>query len=284
MKTKIIYSEKCLEYGNISSPENSQRLLFAAQALQARDYEFVKPAAANENNILSVHDREYVEAVKTGNTNDLDTPAHDNIYEYAKLTAGATIMAAKTNGFSLMRPPGHHCGISGKALGAFTRGFCYFNNIAIAVRALEGKTVILDIDGHHGNGTQEIFLDDKKVIYLSLHRNNVFPQTGSVTRDNCHNFPLGADCGGKIYLKTFKKALKSIAPHLKTAQTIAVSAGFDTHAGDIVSLGLQTEDYFAIGKEIGKLNKPTFFVLEGGYDAKTLGIDIDALLQGFEAG
>jgi len=283
MKTKIVYSEKCLEYGGIASPENSQRVLFAAEILSGRGYEFIAPQHADKKNIAAVHDRKYIETVKNGTTNDPDTPAYDNIYDYAKLAAGAAITAAGINGFSLMRPPGHHCGIYGKALGAFTRGFCYFNNIAVAVRSLNMDTVIIDIDGHHGNGTQEIFLGDKNTTYLSLHRNNVFPQTGSCTRDNCYNFPLAADCGPDIYLKEFKKALKSIAATIDKAKMIAVSAGFDTRIGDIVSLGLQTEDYFAIGKEIGKLGKPTFFTLEGGYDAKTLGTDIDALLQGFES-
>ena len=283
METKIVYSDKCLEYGGIASPENSQRILFAAEILRGRGYEFITPEPANEKNILAAHDRQYIETVKNGTTNDPDTPAYDNIYDYAKLAAGAAMTAAGINGFSLMRPPGHHCGINGKALGAFTRGFCYLNNIAIAVRSSNVRTVVIDIDGHHGNGTQEIFLGDKNTTYLSLHRNNVFPQTGSCTCNNCHNFPLAADCGGIIYLKTFKKAVKSIAPQIEKSEMIAVSAGFDTRIGDIVSLGLQTEDYFAIGKEIGKLGKPAFFTLEGGYDTKNLGADIDALLQGFEA-
>jgi acetoin utilization deacetylase AcuC-like enzyme len=280
MKTKIIYSEHCLEYGGIASPENSQRVLFAAQVLKDKGYEFIAPRAAAERDILAVHDKGYVEAVKNGDTNDPDTPAYEGIFEYAKLAAGGAIDAAKAGGFSLMRPPGHHCGTAGKALGAFTRGFCYFNNLAIAVRALNKKTVIIDFDGHHGNGTQEIFDGDKKVTYLSLHRNNVFPQTGSATCGNCHNYPLAADCGGKIYLQTFKKALEAITPKLKTAQLVAVSAGFDARMGDIVSLGLLSEDYYEIGREIKRLDKPVFSVLEGGYDPKKLGADIDAYLQG----
>ncbi len=282
MKTKIIYSEKSLEYGGIASPENSQRVLFAAQTLKDKGYEFIEPQAAAEADILAVHDKAYVAALKMGDTDDPDTPAYDNIYGYARLSAGAAIMAATTGGFSLMRPPGHHAGISGKALGAFTRGFCYLNNIAIAVRKLNKRAVIIDIDGHHGNGTQEIFSKDKKVAYLSLHRNNVFPQTGSLACGKCHNYPLAADCDGKVYLQTFKKALKRIDPEIKTAQIVAVSAGFDARRGDIVSLGLVSGDYFDIGREIAHLGLPVFSVLEGGYDLKNLGPDIDAYLQGLK--
>lgn len=282
MKTKIIYSQRCLEYGGITIPENSQRILFAAQFLKNKGYDFIIPEPANESDILAIHNKQYIEAIKSSTTNDPDTPAYDNVYEYAKLAAGGAIAAANTNGFSLMRPPGHHCGISGKAMGAFTRGFCYLNNIAVAVQAINKKTIIIDIDGHHGNGTQEIFSNNPKVAYLSLHRNNVFPQTGSSNCGNCYNYPLEADCGGILYLKALKKLLKEATRKIKTAEVAAISAGFDTHTGDIVSLGLREDDYFNIGKEIKKLSKPTFFVLEGGYNGSVLGSDIDALIEGFE--
>jgi acetoin utilization deacetylase AcuC-like enzyme len=221
-------------------------------------------------------------SVKNRTINDPDTPAYENIYEHACLAAGAAITAAKTNGFSLMRPPGHHAGISGPALGACTRGFCYFNNLAIAVRALNKATVIIDIDGHHGNGTQEIFSGDEKVTYISLHRIDIFPGTGRTSTGNCRNYPLDANCGGKIYFETLKKALGEAQMEIKNAQLIAVSAGFDAHVGDLASLGLQTEDYLAIGKAVGNLGKPAFFVLEGGYNGKNVGNDADAFLFGFE--
>jgi len=282
MKTSIIYSEKCLRYGGIANPENSERVSVASGILKKKGYDFIEPMPAYDSEILLCHDAQYVESVKNGTTIDPDTIAHDNIYEYAKLAAGGAVQALKTNGFSLMRPPGHHCGINGKALGAVTRGFCYFNNLAIAVRASGKVAVIIDIDGHHGNGTQEIFANDKKVTYISLHRKNVFPQTGSQSCGNCHNYPLEADCGGKTYLKTLKDALYESEHDIKTAEIVAVSAGFDTHRGDLVSLGLEKDDFHAIGKEIHKLGKPAFFVLEGGYNGQDLGNDIDALLKGYE--
>jgi len=232
---------------------------------------------------LAVHSAEYVNSVKNGAINDPDTPNYPGIYNYARLSAGAAILAAKTGGFSLMRPPGHHVGRSGAALNAPTRGFCYLNNIAIAARKLNKKTAIIDIDGHHGNGTQEIFSNDKNITYISLHRNNVFPQTGSASGANFFNYPMSADCGPKIYLETLAKALNDAKDQIKNSEIIAINAGFDTHTGDLVSLGLETENFFEIGKKIGALEKPTFFVLEGGYNGHHQGNDIDAFLRGFES-
>jgi acetoin utilization deacetylase AcuC-like enzyme len=283
MKTKIIYSEKCLEYGGIAGPENAERVLTAAQILKIKKYEFIEPVTVSDEEILLAHGKEYVDAVKNGVADDPDTPAYDNIFESAKLAAGGAIIAAKINGFSLMRPPGHHCGINGKALGAVTRGFCYFNSLAIAVKTMGKVTVIIDIDAHHGNGTQEIFSNDGKITYISLHRKNVFPQTGSRACGNCRNYPLEAECGGKAYLETFKNTLKENENEIKNAELIAVSAGFDGHEGDLVSLGLVVKDYNNIGKEIAKLGKPAFFVLEGGYNGQNLGNDVDAFLKGIES-
>ena len=104
-------------------------------------------------------------------------------------------MASKIGGFSLTRPPGHHVGKYGAALGVYTRGFCYLNNIAIAVKESNKKTLILDIDGHHGNGTQEIFLGDENVTYVSVHQSPNFPGTGHATEANCINFALPAKRG-----------------------------------------------------------------------------------------
>jgi acetoin utilization deacetylase AcuC-like enzyme len=282
MKTKIIYSPKCLEYGDDFHPENAERIGGAVAVLKKRDYEFITPFPASKNEILAAHSTGYIQAVKNGIARDADTPAYADIYEHAQLSAGAAILAAQTNNFSLMRPPGHHIGKNGAALGAATRGFCYFNNIAIAVKKLNKKTVIIDIDGHHGNGTQEIFLNDKKVTYISIHRNNVFPQTGSITCANCFNYPLPADCGAKIYFQTLTQALNDAQVKINKAEILAIDAGFDTHAGDLVSLGLETEDFFTLGKQIAALQKPTFFVAEGGYRGQLLGEDINAFLQGFE--
>jgi acetoin utilization deacetylase AcuC-like enzyme len=211
---------------------------------------------------------------------DSDTPAYDKIFDFACLSAGAAITASKINGFSVTRPPGHHVGKYGAALGVYTRGFCYLNNIAIAVKEMGKRTLILDIDGHHGNGTQEIFLGDSNATYVSIHQSPNYPGTGGTSEANCINFALQPNVGGKIYFETLDRALSCVDPG--KFEALAVSAGFDTHSCDLASLGLMTEDYFEIGKRLAKLGLPTFFSLEGGYNGQNVGLDIDSLLRGYE--
>jgi acetoin utilization deacetylase AcuC-like enzyme len=279
MKTKIVYSEKCLGYGTWHI-EGPQRVKAAHDVLETKGWEFVEPAPADDWELLGIHDADYLFNVKKGLVEDSDTPAYNNIYEFARLSAGSALLASKINGFSLMRPPGHHVGRNGAALGVYTRGFCYLNNIAIAVKESGKHTLILDIDGHHGNGTQEIFQDDPKVTYVSLHQSPNYPGTGNFTEGNCINFALPGDLGGKRYLETLDKALSMVDS--AKFEAVAVSAGFDTHKGDLATLGLLEQDYFEIGKKIAQLKKPAFFVLEGGYVGEKVGLDIDSLLRGYE--
>ncbi len=279
MKTKIVYSEKCLGYGTWHV-EGPQRVKIAHEILQAEGYEFLEPTPAGEDDLLAVHDVDYLWNLKKGLVEDSDTPAYANIYEFARLSVGGALLASKIGGFSLMRPPGHHVGRYGAALGVYTRGFCYLNNVAIAVKELGKRALILDIDGHHGNGTQEIFQGDAKVTYLSLHQSPNYPGTGSFTEGNCINHALPADCGGKRYIATLDKALAEL--DLGKFEQVAVSCGFDTHVGDLATLSLVEQDYFEIGKRIGKLGLPAFFVLEGGYIGEKVGADTDMFLRGYE--
>ena len=276
---RIVFSPKCLEYGSPYHPENPRRVQLAYEYLKEK-YEFIEPKPATEEDLMLVHTREYIARIKSGNFYDPDTPAYDNIYEFAKLSAGAAIIAAKEKAFSLMRPPGHHAGRRGKALGAPTLGFCYFNNIAIAVKKLGKKTLILDIDTHHGNGTQEIFQDSEDVIYISLHTMGIYPGTGLRSMGNCYNYPLPMGTNDKMYLETLDKALSNV--DLSGVEVVAVSAGFDTLKGDLGGLRLTLDCYKEIGKRIGSLGLPVFIILEGGYSSK-LGICIDNLIQGIES-
>ncbi|MCK4434585.1 histone deacetylase, partial [Candidatus Bathyarchaeota archaeon] len=130
---KIVFSKKCLEYGS-GHIEGSERVRRAYEVLKEKNYDFLVPEPASEEDILRVHDADYVRRLKDGFVEDADTPAYEGIYEYARLSAGGAILAAEVNGFSLMRPPGHHAGRRGKALGVGTRGFCYLNNVAIATK------------------------------------------------------------------------------------------------------------------------------------------------------
>lgn len=271
---EIIFSPKCLEYGN-NHIESGKRIERAKDVLK---YQFLEPEPADEEIILQVHGRQYLNSLKRGEIEDADTLAYPDIYNYARLSAGGALLAAEKQGFSLMRPPGHHAGINGPALGAPTRGFCYLNNLAIAVFHLDKRTLILDIDGHHGNGTEEIFRGNKKVTFISLHGDSFYPGTGKNSYQNCINVPLPADCGEEVYLQELKKALSEV--DLKEIEVIAVSAGFDSHAGDLASLGLDAESFFKIGEIIGKLDKHSFFVLEGGYIGENVGRDIDLLIKG----
>jgi acetoin utilization deacetylase AcuC-like enzyme len=140
--------------------------------------------------------------------------------------------------------------------------------------------LILDIDGHHGNGTQEIFMGDEKVVYVSLHQHPNYPGTGVVSERNCVNFPLRPNCGDEVYLRTLEEALNLVKTN--RFEVVAVSAGFDTQAGDLASLGLTEKCYGEIGKRIGMLKKPAFFVLEGGYSGENVGKDVHQLIQGME--
>jgi acetoin utilization deacetylase AcuC-like enzyme len=276
---KIVYSPRCLEYGSPFHLEGPDRVRRAYEILRGLGYRFVEPRPAGEEDLLLVHSREHVERIRRGNFFDPDTPAYPGIYEYARLAAGGALLAAELEGFSLLRPPGHHAGRSGRALGAPTLGFCYFNNLALAVRKLDLPTLIVDIDGHHGNGTQEIFAGDPKVRFVSLHRAGIYPGTGWDSGPNFVNVPLD-EVGDELYLKYLDRALRRVGA--EECEVIAVSAGFDSHAGDLSSLGLTTEGFRRIGERLAEYGKPVFGVLEGGYIGENVGRDLHALLEGLQ--
>jgi len=277
---KIIFSERCLGYrypGHVESPE---RVKEASEALRRRGYAFIEPQRAVKTDLLRVHTREWVETVESGWFSDADTPGGHNIYEYATLAAGGAMLAAETRGFSLLRPPGHHAGVRGRALGAPTLGFCYFNNMAVAVRHLDRPTLILDIDGHHGNGTQEIFLGDPTVTFVSLHRSAIYPGTGYASERNCLNFPLPPGAGDRQYLAAVKEALGRV--DMNGVEVIGISAGFDAHRGDLASLGLTPAVFREVGGMIRACGREVFGVLEGGYVGENIATDLDHLIQGLE--
>jgi acetoin utilization deacetylase AcuC-like enzyme len=277
---KIIFSEKCLEYswpGHVERPERVRRAI----GLLKGQYDFLEPKPASQRDLLRVHTRKYIDLIKNaeaGSYLDGDTPVPEDIYEYACLSAGGAILAAVEKGFSFMRPPGHHAGRNGRALGVSTLGFCYFNNIAIAVRKLGISTLILDIDGHHGNGTQDIFQGDPQVTFVSLHRYPHYPGTGLRSQGNCLNFPLSYPVGDTLYLETLEGALGQV--EIADIEVVGISAGFDAHQGDLASLGLTPKGYKEIGRRVGALGKPVFGVLEGGYIGEYVGRDVHELIQG----
>lgn len=263
---KIIFSKQCTEYEFPGHPESPQRVKSAYNLLKEKKPEFIEPEPALEKDILRVHSGSLVEKVKRGAFLDADTPNSKEMFAYAMLSCGAAIKAQEfalrnEAAFSLMRPPGHH------ATRENASGFCYFNNIAVAVhKALDiiKKVAIIDIDCHHGNGTEEIFLGDERVLYISLHQSPLYPGTGLKSIKNCLNFPLRGGTHEEEYLNVFKKAIeeaKNFSPQL-----IAVSAGFDTYKHDpLANLALEKYTYAKISGLISSLKIPTFSVLEGGY-------------------
>ncbi len=262
---KVFYSPECEKYWQEGHPEHPRRTKRSYELLQDR-FDFVNAESAEESDILTVHTHELVNAVRHRKFLDNDTPNLPKMFEHAKLAAGSAIQAMKTalaneNGFSLMRPPGHHAGKN------FLGGFCYFNNLAIAVKlALKStdKVAIIDIDGHHGNGTQDIFLGDKNVLFISLHQKNAFPISGFTHADNCLNFPLMPGTKSDVYLDTLEKALDNVFEF--DPDIVAVSAGFDTYRLDpLLELELEREAYYEIARMIKNIEKPCFAVLEGGY-------------------
>lgn len=272
---RIIYSERCLEFAEPGHPESPERVRRAAEYLRARGYDFLEPEPATEADLLLVHTPRLVASVRDRTFFDYDSPAYPGIYDYARLAVGGAILASQVGGLSLMRPPGHHAGRD------FLGGFCYFNNLAVAVRKLGKRTLIVDIDGHHGNGTQDIFLGDPQVVYVSLHRSPLYPGTGLSSVGNCLNFPLSARCGDKVYLETLDEALHQALSRGFKPEQLALSLGLDGYCDDpLASLGLSTQAYREIGRRLAGLKLPAFAVLEGGYLPELLGPNIAAFLEG----
>ncbi len=262
---KVFYSPECTKYWQEGHPEHPRRVRKTYELLRDK-FDFAGAEMVEEKHLELAHDKDLVNAVRHRQFFDPDTPSLPNIFDHAKLAAGAAVQAMKTalgneNAFSLARPPGHHAGKK------FLGGFCYFNNIAVAVKlALQqtDKIAIIDIDGHHGNGTQDIFENDKSVLFVSLHQKNAFPVSGFANVGNCLNYPLMPGIKTEDYLDTFDKAMDNVldfGPDL-----IAVSAGFDTYKDDpLLELGLDKGAYYEIAKSIKVAEKPIFAALEGGY-------------------
>jgi acetoin utilization deacetylase AcuC-like enzyme len=288
----IVHSPRCLEYSAIGHPESPERIETAVALLQENRHRWLVAEPCPEQDVLRVHTPAVVEAVKTGQVFDADTPAFPNIYELALLAAGAAAQAAEKSlagerAFSLMRPPGHH------AERDRVMGFCYFNNVAIAVAKVlsEGsvqKVAILDFDCHHGNGTEDIFLGDRRVLFISLHQSPCYPGTGLASRHNCLNYPLQPGTGPSEFLEAIDNALARIGAF--KPDILAISAGFDTYKDDpITQMALEIDTYCDIGRRIAQfchvakssLPLPCFAVLEGGY-SRDFARCVKAFLDGLE--
>jgi len=189
-------------------------------------------------------------------------------YEAACSAVGLTIRAAEQGDFAVVRPPGHH------AKPERADGFCLFNNIAIATQKMvnEGKKVfILDIDGHHGDGTQGIFYHSDQVLFCSVHQQYAYPWSGESNetgegagKGTTMNFPLPAGSGDRELLKAVDTAI-SRALEFKP-DVVGVSAGFDGYRDDrLLDLKYTLDGYYQCGKRLGHSFDHIFAVLEGGY-------------------
>ena len=206
------------------------------------------------------------------------------------LTAQAAIQNGAPSAFALCRPPGHH------AAGDLMGGYCYLNNAAIAAQAFldQGgkKVAILDVDYHHGNGTQSIFYERNDVLFTSIHGHPEaeFPfflgyedELGEGPGAGFNfNYPLAAGSAWERWSAALELACGEIEGY--DADVLVVSLGVDTFKNDPISqFKLDSPDYLRMGERIARLGKPTLFVMEGGYAVEEIGINAVNVLEGFES-
>jgi len=302
-KTAIIFSPIYYRHDpGRGHPESRRRLRAIISELKNgalsrnESWQFVTPKKASTEDVELVHAPEYVKLVDAvckagGGFLDLeDTMVSQESYETALYAVGGTLKAVDLvlkgsyeNGFALVRPPGHH------ASKFRACGFCLFNNVSIAAEYLLRKRklkriLILDVDAHHGNGTQETFYDTDKVLYISLHEDPCgFPGTGFIDEigegeglGHTVNIPLPFGTSDQIYLQAMEELVAPIIRQYEP-QFMLVSAGFDGHYTDPVgSLALSALCYRKVYDMIVNLaseicEKRLVTVLEGGYNVKWIG-------------
>jgi acetoin utilization deacetylase AcuC-like enzyme len=251
------------------------------------------PRRAVRDELERVHDSEYLDRIEqtTGRSVmlDADTFTSPESYEIALMAAGAAVQAAEhaierqEPGFALVRPPGHH------AERDRAMGFCLYNNVAIAAahalaRGLD-RVAIIDIDVHHGNGTQWIFYDEPRVLYVSTHQFPFYPGTGAAEEVGAgngtgftFNVPLEAGATDADYELVCREAvvpvLERFAPNL-----VLVSAGYDAHERDpLASMRMTAAGYASIVRRLTAAapGGAIAFVTEGGYDLEALAACLDA--------
>jgi acetoin utilization deacetylase AcuC-like enzyme len=225
---------------------------------------------------------------------DAGTPLTSGTWRAARtgawcaLAAAARVLAGDRAAFALTRPPGHHAGAD------FFGGYCFLNNAALAAQALRdggaGRVAVLDIDYHHGNGTQSIFYDRADVFYASLHGDPLteYPfylghadETGAGEGLGCNlNLPLPRGTGFGPWAAALSQALAAIGRH--RAEALVVSLGVDTFEGDPISgFRLRSDDYRQVGEALARAGLATVFVFEGGYAVDQAGVNTVNVLEGF---
>jgi acetoin utilization deacetylase AcuC-like enzyme len=256
-----------------------------------------RPATIDE--IALVHQRDYIKEIEEtarrgGGWLDPDTVMSAGSYEAALYAAGGLIRAVEAvmggevgSAFALVRPPGHH------ATSHYAKGFCLFNNIAIAASyALDKykleRILIIDFDVHHGNGTQDTFYDNPRLMYISTHQYPFYPGSGDINetgggaaKGTNINIPLPAGCGDAEYLKVFEQIIVPAGRRFNP-RLMLVSAGYDAHRAD--PLAMMEVSVGGFGRMAGIIKGLAdelcggrlALTLEGGYDLKALAASVKA--------
>ncbi len=296
-----IYHPLFLEHGQPWHPENAQRLEVIVERLQNRglwgELQHLDFSPATAEQVAWVHQPHYIDHLRQlceagGGDLDPDTYATEQTYQAAMLAAGGCIRATEAllNGeieavLCLVRPPGHHANADQG------RGFCFFNNVAIAAEAAlrsgAARVAIVDFDAHHGNGTQEIFYHRGEVLYISLHQSPFYPGTGTVDEVGIDdgagatiNIPVPADTRDEHYLRAWEElilpALDNFGPDI-----ILISAGYDAHWQDsLTGLSLTAAGFYqmtALAAQSAQQLCPgrLGLILEGGYHLAALALSVE---------
>lgn len=306
MKAGFVYDPIYLKHDTGGHPENSRRLEAIVSHLEQTGLKerltLIKPRPATIEELTLIHHESHVAHVKEvaergGGWLDSDTVVSPGSYDAALYAAGgaieavAAVMSGELNSaFALVRPPGHHA-TPRKAM-----GFCLFNNVAIATkyalvrRGLE-RVCIIDFDVHHGNGTQEAFYDNPRVLYVSTHQYPHYPGTGGVEETGrgegvgtTVNIPLPAGCGDAEYEQVFEQIVIPVTRRF-SPQLILVSAGYDGYWDDPLAMMQLTVTGYArmvsvikgLADELcqGRL----VLSLEGGYNLEALAASVKATFE-----
>jgi acetoin utilization deacetylase AcuC-like enzyme len=290
------------ELAGVESPERFPAALAGVEEAQRSGIpvEWRPCTPVGEDALAAVHDAAYLDRVGEmtragGGYLSLDTAVGEGSWEASSLASGAACSAVDSalsgeTAFAVARPPGHHAGRD------YGMGFCLTNHAAVAAgHALSGgmeRVAILDWDVHHGNGTQDIFYDDDRVLYLSMHQSPFYPGTGELGevgegrgRGFTANVPLPAGSGEDVYAAVFAGVFAPLLGEFSPG-LILVSAGFDAHADDLLGGMTLSSDAFArfaafvtqLSREIGAA--PPAFVLEGGYNLRALTESVAACMRG----